>query len=77
VEEAVQLADRVVVLGRRPSRIRAIVPVDVPRLRDLDDPSCRRLRDEIFAVMGLDHRGQRVSGDSASNFQVPPPMRPY
>jgi NitT/TauT family transport system ATP-binding protein len=77
VEEAVQLADRVVVLGRRPSRIRAIVPVDVPRLRDLDDPSCRRLRDEIFAVMGLDHQGQRVSGDSASNFQVPPPMRPY
>ncbi|HSN85739.1 MAG TPA: hypothetical protein VL025_03230, partial [Thermoanaerobaculia bacterium] len=61
VEEAVQLADRVVVMGRRPARIRAIVPVDVPRPRDLDDIACRLLRDEIFEVMGLDHHGQRVS----------------
>ena len=64
VEEAVQLADRVVVMGKRPSRIRAIVPVDAPRPRDLDDPTYRMLRDEIFAVMGLDHQGQRVSSDS-------------
>jgi NitT/TauT family transport system ATP-binding protein len=57
VDEAVQLADRVVVMGRRPSRIRALVPVEVPRPRDLDDPVCRRLRDEIFDIMGLDHFG--------------------
>jgi NitT/TauT family transport system ATP-binding protein len=60
VDEAVQLADRIVVMGKRPSRIRAIVPVTVPRPRDLDDPACRRLRDEIFRVMGLDHFGQRT-----------------
>jgi energy-coupling factor transporter ATP-binding protein EcfA2 len=59
VEEAVQLADRVVVMGKRPSRIRAIVPVDVQRPRDLDDRRCRQLRDEIFDVMGFDHSGQR------------------
>lgn len=64
VEEAVQLADRVVVMGKRPSRIRAIVPVDAERPRDLDDPMCRLLRDEIFGIMGLDHQGQRVSSDS-------------
>ncbi|HEX3552432.1 MAG TPA: ABC transporter ATP-binding protein [Thermoanaerobaculia bacterium] len=58
VEEAVQLADRVVVMGKRPSRIRDIVSVDVPRPRDLDDPACRRLRDHIFGVMGLDHSGR-------------------
>lgn len=57
VDEAVQLADRVVVMGKRPSRIRDIVTVDVPRPRDLDDPECRRLRDHIFGVMGLDHSG--------------------
>jgi NitT/TauT family transport system ATP-binding protein len=62
VEEAVQLADRVVVMGKRPSRIRAILPVPVPRPRDLDDPACRELRDEIFGIMGLDHRGQRIAG---------------
>ena len=60
VEEAVQLSDRVVVMGKRPSRIRDIVTVDVPRPRDLDDPACRRLRDHIFNVMGLDHSGQAV-----------------
>ncbi len=61
VEEAVQLADRVVVMGQRPARIRAVVPVPVPRPRDLDDPACRALRDEIFEVMGMDHLGRRVA----------------
>jgi NitT/TauT family transport system ATP-binding protein len=70
VEEAVQLADRVVVMGRRPSRIRAIVPVDADRPRNLDDPSCRMLRDEIFGVMGLDHQGQRVTVESSSSIQI-------
>jgi NitT/TauT family transport system ATP-binding protein len=70
VEEAVQLADRVVVMGKRPARIRAIVPVDIERHRDLDDPACRMLRDEIFGVMGLDHHGQRVSGESSSAIQI-------
>ena len=67
VEEAVQLADRVVVMGRRPSRIRAILPVPVPRPRDLDDPACRELRDEIFGIMGLDHHGQRIAGAAAAS----------
>jgi len=70
VEEAVQLADRVVVMGRRPARIRAIVPVDAERPRDMDDPACRSLRDEIFGVMGLDHRGQRVTLESSSSIQI-------
>jgi NitT/TauT family transport system ATP-binding protein len=75
VEEAVQLADRIVVMGRRPARIRAIVPVDVDRPRDLDDPDLRALRDEIFGVMGLDHFGQRVSPDSTGSFQIPVHLR--
>ncbi len=70
VEEAVQLADRVVVMGKRPARIRAIVPVDIERMRDLDDPACRMLRDEIFGVMGLDHHGLRVSAESSSAIQI-------
>jgi NitT/TauT family transport system ATP-binding protein len=62
VEEAVQLADRVVVMGKRPSRIRDIVTVDVPRPRDMDNPECRHLRDHIFGVMGLDHSGLAAPG---------------
>jgi NitT/TauT family transport system ATP-binding protein len=62
VEEAVQLSDRVVVMGKRPSRIRDIVMVEIPRPRNLDDPACRRLRDHVFRVMGLDHSGQSLDG---------------
>jgi NitT/TauT family transport system ATP-binding protein len=75
VEEAVQLADRIVVMGKRPARIRAIVPVETERPRDLDDPACRALRDEIFGVMGLDHQGLRVAADSTAGFPVPPHLR--
>ena len=57
VEESVQLADRVVVLSRRPASIRRIIDIDLPRPRDLDAPDYLRLRDEIFATLGLDHPG--------------------
>jgi NitT/TauT family transport system ATP-binding protein len=78
VEEAVQLADRVVVMGRRPSRIRAILPVNVPRPRDLDDPTCRLLRDEVFGIMGLDHHGQRIGEATATEADpLQDPRRPF
>ncbi len=34
LEEAIALSDRVIVLSRRPGRIKAIVPIDLPRPRD-------------------------------------------
>ncbi|MGB7345214.1 MAG: ABC transporter ATP-binding protein [Pirellulaceae bacterium] len=61
VEEAVQLADRVVVMSSRPAEIRTIIDVDLPRPRDLDSSQYRRIRDEIFATMGLDHSGLNQS----------------
>jgi NitT/TauT family transport system ATP-binding protein len=57
VEESVQLADRVVVLSRRPAKIRRIIDIDLPRPRNLDSPQYLDLRDEIFATLGLDHPG--------------------
>lgn len=36
IEEAVQLADRILVMSQRPATIKTIVPVDLPRPRDLD-----------------------------------------
>ena len=57
VEEAVQLADRVVVLQRRPARIREVVPVPLARPRDPDTPGYRGIRDRIFGLLGLDHLG--------------------
>jgi NitT/TauT family transport system ATP-binding protein len=60
VEESVQLADRVVVMSQRPASITAIIKVNLPRPRDLGAPEYLSIRDEVFEVMGLDHRGLMV-----------------
>ena len=52
IDEAVQLADRIVVLTPRPARIAAIVAVDLPRPRDMDSAGYLQARDCIFAAMG-------------------------
>ena len=57
IEEAVQLADRVLVMSRRPATIQAEVVVDLPRPRDLDAPGYLACRDRIFALMGMDAHG--------------------
>ena len=53
VEEALLLADRVLVLSDRPARIRADIRVDRPRPRRRDDPGLVALREEILALLGL------------------------
>jgi NitT/TauT family transport system ATP-binding protein len=52
IDEAVQLADRVVVLTPRPARIATIVSVEAMRPRDLHSPGYVEARDQIFAAMG-------------------------
>jgi len=57
IEEAVQLADRVLVMSRRPATIQEEVLIDLPRPRDLDSPGYLAARDRIFAIMGMDAHG--------------------
>ncbi len=56
IEEAVQLADRVLVMSQRPATIQQIVEIDLPRPRDLDSAGYLQKRDQIFHVMGMSLR---------------------
>jgi NitT/TauT family transport system ATP-binding protein len=53
IEEAVQLADRVVIMDARPATIQTQVVVNLPRPRDLDSPGYLQVRDQIFHTMGM------------------------
>jgi NitT/TauT family transport system ATP-binding protein len=54
VEEAVFLADRVIVFSDRPARIRADVAVDRPYPRHRGDPKLAELRRNLLSLLGLD-----------------------
>ena len=56
IDEAVQLADRVVVMSARPASIRQIVNIDIPHPRDIDSRRYLELRDGIFKQIGLAHK---------------------
>jgi ABC-type nitrate/sulfonate/bicarbonate transport system ATPase subunit len=53
IDEAVQLADRVVVLGPRPATIRDVVPIDLPRVRDQNCAAYLEARARILTAMGV------------------------
>jgi ABC-type nitrate/sulfonate/bicarbonate transport system ATPase subunit len=56
IDEAVQLADRVVVMSARPATIQQIVQVDIAHPRDISSPRYLELRDGILQQIGLAHR---------------------
>ena len=51
IEEAIQLADRVVVLSRRPGHILAQVAVDLPRPRDRKSAGFYDLTDRVYSLI--------------------------
>jgi NitT/TauT family transport system ATP-binding protein len=67
IEEAVYLADRIVILGSKPGRIRGEVRVSLPRPHDRSHPRFKALVDYIYSVMTnpkLEVTGEVEAGDS-------------
>jgi ABC-type nitrate/sulfonate/bicarbonate transport system ATPase subunit len=59
IDEAIYLADRIAVFGSRPATIRAIVPIQLPRPRDLNTPICLEIREQILTILGLGHQAAK------------------
>jgi NitT/TauT family transport system ATP-binding protein len=51
IEEAVEMADRIIVFGSDPGCIRAEIPVPMPRPRDWSSPAFRRIVDEVYTLL--------------------------
>ncbi|WP_405494749.1 nitrate/sulfonate/bicarbonate ABC transporter ATP-binding protein [Nocardia sp. NBC_00511] len=74
IEEAVQLADRVVVLGSNPGRIIAEVVVEQPRPRNRRAPAFVAMVDQIYGLLtGRDTETVAAPQDTATPFAVPLP----
>jgi NitT/TauT family transport system ATP-binding protein len=53
VEEAIYLADRVLVLSSRPTTIQTTIHVDLPHPRKLSSPEAQNLRETMLKELGL------------------------
>lgn len=51
VDEAIFLADRIVLMSARPGKIKEIIPVDLPRPRERTSPEANLLRDRILKTL--------------------------
>jgi len=51
IEEAVMMANRVLIFASDPGRVRAELPINLPYPRDPDSPQVRALIDRVYALM--------------------------
>ena len=58
VEEAIHVADRILVLSPRPMRIQAVFEVPFPHPRRLSSPQAQELRVAILRELGVEHFGE-------------------
>jgi len=64
IEEAVMLADRIIILGRNPGRIRADLSVKLPHYRERKSPEFEALVDQVYRI---------ITNPDQEDFQPLPP----
>lgn len=82
IEEAIQLADRVVVLDSNPGRIKAELTVDLPQPRDRRGPEFEALVDKVYGILTgqqaepravATEPGEERRGPAADGIDIPLP----
>ncbi len=63
IEEAVFMADRVLVFASDPGRVRAEIPVTLEHPRDPESAPFRQIVDEVYGLMTASVRGGAAAGD--------------
>jgi NitT/TauT family transport system ATP-binding protein len=59
IEEAVEMADRIIIFSSNPGRIQVDIPVTMPRPRDWNSPEFRKIVDEVYGHLTTGHIGKR------------------
>lgn len=70
IEEAVLMADRVLVFASDPGRVRSELKIDLPRPRDPNSATVRALIDEVYALMTASRDGLPAAKPAASPLAV-------
>lgn len=61
IEEAVIMADRILLLSSDPGRVRKEILVDLPRPRDADSPAVRAFIDEVYSLVTMPQAQEAVA----------------
>lgn len=69
IEEAVMMADRIIVLSSDPGTVRCEIKIDLPRPRNVDSPEVRALIDEVYGLMTMRATHEATAG-AASERQL-------
>jgi NitT/TauT family transport system ATP-binding protein len=77
IEEAVQLADRILVLAANPGRIRAELTVTLPRPRDRHEAGFEQLVDTVYGILtGREEAPERAAAAAAEGVPGAPAPTP-
>ena len=67
VEEAIHLADRIIVLSSRPATLKAAFDVPFPHPRNFSTPGLKELKVAILRELGVDTNADRLMDESRAS----------